>query len=213
LDGTLLDDESATWSALEVFYAAHHGSLDLQMEQLQERWASLVHKHFGRYLRGELSMLEQRRERMRELFGGRLTAEDADLRFSVYERAYTQSWRAFPDVMPALAALRGRRLAVLTNGHAEQQRAKLQATNLAGQFEQVFISSEIGSAKPDPAAFRHACARLGLTEGDCLFVGDDPEADIRGAMAAGMRALWLDRRRQGKEKGLSTIHSLLEIRC
>jgi FMN phosphatase YigB (HAD superfamily) len=44
-------------------------------------------------------------------------------------------------------------------------------------------------------------------------VGDDPEADIRGAMAAGMRALWLDRRRQGKEKGLSTIHSLLEIRC
>lgn len=42
--------------------------------------------------------------------------------------------------------------------------------------------------KPQPALFEMACARLGVEPADCLMIGDRPDTDIAGAIAAGMRA-------------------------
>ena len=50
----------------------------------------------------------------------------------------------------------------------------------------VVTSAEAGAPKPDPAIFRLALTRLGVSPERALHVGDSP-ADEEGAHAAGMQ--------------------------
>ena len=52
---------------------------------------------------------------------------------------------------------------------------------------------DVGWRKPSPRIFEHAAARLGIACGQCLFVGDEPEWDVAGSGAVGMRPVLIDR--------------------
>ena len=91
------------------------------------------------------------------------------------------------------AGLRQGPVAVISNyTEPEHQRRKLEAAGLAGHFEHVFISGEIGRAKPDPQIFEHAAAALGVPVGECVHIGNSWESDIKGALAAGADAIWFE---------------------
>jgi len=81
-----------------------------------------------------------------------------------------------------------------TNGASDVQRAKLGRTPFAAYFSEVIISVEAGVGKPDPELFRLAAKRLGVDPRDAVMVGDSLARDVAGAKAAGMRAVWLDRK-------------------
>lgn len=106
--------------------------------------------------------------------------------------------RPDPAAVPLLEELRrrGLRTAILTNGSAELQQAKLRAAGLAGWFEpRTFLTSgDLGFAKPDPRAFAALAAAMDLPAERILFVGDHTEKDIAGARQAGLAACWLRRR-------------------
>jgi FMN phosphatase YigB (HAD superfamily) len=71
-----------------------------------------------------------------------------------------------------------------------------------------------GLEKPDPAIFRAALERAGVTPAEAIHVGDSPSADVHGAHAAGIRPILLDRRRRYTvdEVGDATvIDSLAEL--
>jgi putative hydrolase of the HAD superfamily len=212
IDGTLMDDEGAMAGALSGFHARHGAGLGLSLEELTLRWRELLELHFGRYLSGGVSMQEQRRARIRELFASAST-EACDQLFAGYERDYRASWRAYPDALPVLAELSGFPLAVLSNGDQAQQTEKLQGSGLASHFSAIFTSSEIGWAKPDSRAFLAACRRIGVTPGQCIYVGDSLRTDARGSAAAGLRAVWLDRAASGIHAGpgVRVIHTLSEL--
>lgn len=76
--------------------------------------------------------------------------------------------------------------------HGPSARAVLARDNLAPLFDPVVISIENGWRKPHPAIFEDALASLGLPAAEVLFVGDTPEADLLGAGAAGMDAVWIN---------------------
>jgi len=91
-----------------------------------------------------------------------------------------------------LAALRPRyRLGLLTNGPGEMQREKIRSLGLEAAFDAILIAGEIGIYKPDPRAFTALLERLGTPPTRTLFVGDSYEADIVGARAAGLSAVWI----------------------
>jgi 2-haloalkanoic acid dehalogenase type II len=115
-------------------------------------------------------------------------ASAADEAFDVFYRA-RNAVEPFPDVVPALEALRGRyRLFSLTNGNADLERIGLDPF-----FEASFAARDLGALKPDPAVFRHVLDAIELAATDVLVVGDDPEADVAGARAVGMPVVWIDR--------------------
>lgn len=100
-----------------------------------------------------------------------------------------------PGVRATLAQLAANHsVAIVTNGGAAQ-RAKLARAGLADVVETVFVSSELGLAKPAPGIFEHALAWSSVAAGECLFVGDDPINDIAPAAALGMATAWLPRGR------------------
>jgi putative hydrolase of the HAD superfamily len=216
LDGTLLDDNRAVDAAVKAFHRVYGDALGMSLPDLGLRWRELLNIHFQRYLTGEISMQEQRRARVLDLFGSsklRVSTETADEVFAVYERSYRSSWVAFPDVLPALSALIGFRLAVLTNGELSQQTQKLRTAGLTDCFCSIFASSEIGFAKPKPEAFLSACRRLRLDSQHCVYVGDNLDVDARGSASAGLTSVWLDRNRSGIDPlgEIQVIHSLSEL--
>ena len=109
--------------------------------------------------------------------------------------AQADAWSVFDDVVPALQALRvhGFGLAVVSNfdGRLPDLLASL---GLAHRFDAVLWSTMADAAKPAPGIFRLAAHRLDVDVSATCHVGDDPEADVAGARAAGAMAVHLDRR-------------------
>lgn len=81
--------------------------------------------------------------------------------------------------------------AVITNGRPRTQRSKLERSGLRSAMDCIVISGEAGVSKPDATIFRIAAARLGIELHQILMVGDDPQRDILGASAVGMRTALL----------------------
>jgi putative hydrolase of the HAD superfamily len=97
----------------------------------------------------------------------------------------------FRPIAGALAAVerlasQGLALAVVSNWDVGLHE-KLGA--LASRFACVVTSAEAGAAKPDPAVFLAALARLGVEPARALHIGDE-QGDEDGAHAAGMRFRW-----------------------
>lgn len=102
-------------------------------------------------------------------------------------------WELFPETREVLAALHGRfRLAVISNFDG-RLREILPQLGVAGFFEELIISSEVGAEKPSPHIFAEALRLLEIEPEEALHVGDEPEADWRGASAAGLRVFELKR--------------------
>jgi putative hydrolase of the HAD superfamily len=112
-----------------------------------------------------------------------------------YSRAtWFSDLRLDEGVAPLLDTLATRyTLGLITNGPSATQRAKIVQFDLARWFKVMVVSEEFGVAKPDPAIFLHAANALASDPADCVMIGDNPDADIRGAQAAGMRSVWIQR--------------------
>jgi putative hydrolase of the HAD superfamily len=122
----------------------------------------------------------------------------------------------FPGALDALRELRhrGHRLGLLTNGGAVLQRAKIERYELAQLFDAVRVEGEVGIGKPKAAAFAGALDALGAGGEPAAMIGDDLEADIRGAQAAGLAAVWVDHRRRGPGAGARpdrVVRSIAEL--
>ena len=91
-------------------------------------------------------------------------------------------------------------VAVVTNGPPDIQRLKIEQTGIESLLSAVVISGETGIGKPDPAAFGVALDRLGVSPEHAVMVGDSWERDVQGALAAGMRAVWISGGRPAPER-------------
>lgn len=85
-------------------------------------------------------------------------------------------------------------IGVLTNGFTEVQYRKLRATGLDRYIQRMVISDEIGIQKPDPRLFRYAEQETGATPETTIMIGDNPDNDIQGALNAGWKAIYFDRK-------------------
>ncbi|MGW0597295.1 HAD family hydrolase [Streptomyces sp. NPDC002776] len=128
---------------------------------------------------------------LREALG--LSDDPGDL-WREYVDGIARSVRCFPGVREGLEALRGEgwTLGIATNGAGDIQRAKLAALGLASHFDGICVSEEIGARKPAREHFEAAVALCGLrlSVGGWM-VGDNPETDIEGARATGLRTAWV----------------------
>ncbi len=122
-------------------------------------------------------------------------------RFDEYfERLYAyfataDGWLVYPDVVPALAALKRQRLVVALITNFDQRVFSLvEALGLGDYIDSVTIPALAGAAKPDPAIFRYALDRHRLEAARAVQVGDSISDDVGGARAAGFKAVLLDRK-------------------
>ena len=105
------------------------------------------------------------------------------------------AWSLYPEVLDTLAALkqRGLELSVISNFDSRLVNI-LHGLGAAACFEQIFVSSRVGYAKPEPQIFHAALRHHGLAPENGLHVGDSEINDRQGAKNAGLRGVLVDRR-------------------
>ena len=129
-----------------------------------------------------------------------------------------QRYEPYPGAVETLAALRdaGLKLALITNGSGETQRAKLARFNLEAHFHHIQIEGEHGFGKPEERAYRHALAQLDVEPHEAWMVGDNLEWEVAAPQRLGIYAVWHDHAGGGLPAGSSVrpdriIRSLPEL--
>jgi len=101
----------------------------------------------------------------------------------------------YEETFQVLDELKGKyKLLLLTNGSPSLQQEKLDGVpRLIPYFDHIVISGTFGKGKPDPSIFEHALGLLGVDPHMAVMVGDKLTTDIKGALAAGVHAVWVNR--------------------
>jgi len=130
----------------------------------------------------------------------------------------TEEWwdnaelKVYPEVEDVLRLLRQMRLktGIVSNGFQTDIHEILSRTGLKGKFDVTVGVDDVGKPKPHPEIFDYALKKLRIKPHEALFVGDNPKTDYKGAEAAGLKPLLIDR--NGKVQGqYRKIRSLREI--
>jgi len=134
--------------------------------------------------------------------------------------ARRSAWYVYPDVMPALDALRaeGIRLCVISNfvwGAPEL----IHDLELSSHFEALVISARVGFQKPNPGIFRHALDVMHVQPAAAMHVGDSYRADVIGARRLGITGVLMDRsgndpariREEREDPDLVVVTDLFEL--
>lgn len=126
-----------------------------------------------------------------------LAPQAADEVLQVMRAGLVEQMTLHPSVAAALRAAReaGWRLSIVTNGTTHQQEHKIRHLGLDALVDAWVVSETVSVRKPDPRIFEIGAqaARADLVE--AWMIGDSAEADIAGAVAAGVSSAWIRRDR------------------
>jgi putative hydrolase of the HAD superfamily len=126
--------------------------------------------------------------------------------------AQPDAWTLYPEVLDTLAALkeRGLILDVISNFDSRLLEI-LRGVGAALWFDQIFVSSRVGYAKPHREIFHAALNHHGLSAPCAVHVGDSEENDLHGANQAGLKGILIDRGSQTPSATGLRVSSLKEI--
>lgn len=183
LDGTLWDRTSAVRALATE-----------QHEQLRDSLEHIPQQHYvDRIIRlDDLGRVDKRV--LYETIGVEfnLSASDVARLHADFWTRFVSHTRPFREVIETLRCLRNKAIKVgtITNGSVAVQEAKIEQLGLSGLLDVVLISEREGIRKPNPEIFHRALARLGVEASETWFVGDNPDDDVAGAVAVGLRTFW-----------------------
>ena len=194
LDHTLVDTrrqyDVGLTHTLQVLY-------DNQVpETWVERFLANHQALWAQYDKREITMADLRRERFLRAWsdhGVHKTLADAAEFQSVYDANFDNTLFPYEETLDLVSDLaRDHRLGIVTNGSPDLQQRKLSAVGLASYFPEdtIIISERIGMAKPHPSVYQAACDALRIDASEAVMIGDNYHADVEGAMAFGMSAIW-----------------------
>lgn len=104
-------------------------------------------------------------------------------------------------------------LLLITNGLADVQRPRFARSTLGRFFSHVVISEEVGVAKPDPAIFDVAFAKMGTPrKADVLIVGDSLTSDIKGGLDYGIGTCWFNPGKKPNGSGVVPQYEVSELK-
>ena len=185
LDGTLLD---------------RHSSLIVYIHQQMQRCRCLLGSiPLADYL-GSVIELDARGhttkdivfQQIENLFG--LPERSWKVLLEDFLRHFPDTCVPFPKMHQTLKRLRDRGLSLglVTNGSNASQNPKIDGLGIRHLFGVVLVSEAEGVKKPEPEIFLRALRTLNVMPEDAVFVGDNPEADIRAAKSVGLKTVWME---------------------
>jgi len=126
--------------------------------------------------------------------------------------ASPNAWTLYPEVLETLTSLKERDLIldVISNFDSRLVRI-LDGLGAGAQFENIFVSSRVGYAKPDGRIFNAALSCHGLAPAQALHVGDSEINDLSCANQAGIKGILVERGKTSAAPTSDRINSLRSI--
>jgi 2-haloacid dehalogenase len=212
-DGTLFDYDRAEAKALEGTFRDFNLPFAVEHTRAYQKINQQIWLDFEN---GQITSTALPVARFERLFAAIHLQADPE-RFS---QRYLQNLAAASDLIDGAEEIIRRlkdkyRLVLITNGLKDVQRPRLACSAIAGCFEAVAISEELGAAKPDPRYFDLVFAMIGQPPRETvLIIGDSLTSDIQGGNRYGLDTCWFNP--QGKPQNpifpvTYEIHKLDEL--
>jgi 2-haloacid dehalogenase len=188
-DDTLFDFPRAEANALKWTLEQSGQPFQPEFIGLYSRFNQQVWREFER---GEVTAFELRVKRFRLFFDETHLNADPQTVSPLYLQNLALGIDLLEGAEEVVRALKGRfHLALVTNGLKDVQRPRLEGSALRGCFEHIFISEEIGSAKPSYEYFEAVFRELGQPPKESvLLIGDSLTSDMRGGVDYGIDTCW-----------------------
>ncbi len=103
-------------------------------------------------------------------------------------------------------------LHIITNGFAEVQYKKMTSSAIIQYFKTITNSEMAGVKKPNPIIFDYAVSSAKANKETSLMIGDSLEADVLGAINAGMQAIFFNEKSIQVNQDIKQINHLLELK-
>lgn len=207
-DNTLFDYDKAEATAL----ANSFQQFGLDFDQTTgAQYRTINAQIWHDYELGHITQQDLRAERFRRLFTAVHLPTDAE----AFSRQYLVNLSQAGHLLEGVEALLRRlaasyHIAIITNGIADVQRPRLAASPIHDLVEAFVISEEVGVAKPDPAIFDVAFARMGQpAKAEVLIIGDSLSSDMQGGLNYGIDTCWYNP--AGKPATLPVTYTIRQL--
>ncbi len=191
LDDTLLDFHAAERYALSQTLTAFHIPVS---EEVLQTYSSLNRTLWQSMEAGKIpkeTLLKTRFSAFLDLIG---VQAEGECMGKEYERWLSGCTFTVAGVFDTLDVLKKQyALYVVSNGTSRVQRKRMAESGLLPYFDGIFLSEEVGYAKPDARYFESVFASIPYQKGETLLVGDSLSADVAGANNCGIRSVWINR--------------------
>jgi HAD superfamily hydrolase (TIGR01549 family) len=215
LDDTLFDHRGCARDALTAVQQSQSCFRSMPFETLEQAHAEFLEELHAEVMLGRVSIDAARIERFRRLLesaGVRDQGEMSSELATLYRESYRSRRRAVAGAAALMAAVKPRaKIGIVSNNVLDEQQEKLLVCRLDQFVDELVVSGEIGVSKPDPMIFHVALNRLGVTANETVMVGDSWIADIEGARAAGIRAIWFNPSRSALPHARARVEQLRSL--
>jgi HAD superfamily hydrolase (TIGR01549 family) len=196
LDDTLFDHQGCARDALTAVQQSHEALRSMPFDALARAHAGFLEALHQEVMLGRVALEDARIERFRRVLvaaGADAPNELASELASIYRDTYRTRRRAVAGAAALMAEIRrAARVGIVSNNLLDEQEEKLRVSGLDIFVDALVVSEEAQVSKPDPAIFRIALDRLDVGPSEAVMVGDSWAADVEGARAAGIRAIWFN---------------------
>jgi putative hydrolase of the HAD superfamily len=196
LDDTLFDHLGCAREALSAIHQSQSYFHPVAFEEFEHTHANVLEELHQDVMVGRTTVDAARIERFRRLLESVGVADQGDIATelaTLYRTTYRSRRRAVAGAARVMAAVKERaRIGIVSNNVLDEQQEKLRVCSLDQFVDELVVSGEVGVPKPDPHIFRVALDRLNVRAEETVMVGDSWTADIEGARAAGIRAIWFN---------------------
>ena len=211
VDDTLYDHSHHIHSGISALQEEYLFLQEYSLDYLKELSHTLLEEVHLRLLKGEISLGDARRIRWRKFLEKfNQTANYDPHEFSAtYVKAYYGSERTVPGAVELLEVLKKEyTIGIISNNLLDEQLGKLRRLGISDYIDFFAISEEVGAAKPDRKIFDVALERGNVHASEAVYIGDSWNTDIIGALNAGIRPIWLNRKRlASKDPSVAEISS------
>lgn len=165
-------------------------------EEFTKIWNEVAKRYWDLFEEKKITFEEQRLRRIKEVwhyFNAELSAKQIELYAKHYTTYYEEALVVNPDLKVVIELLHADNIpiGIISNGHGPLQRSRLKAARIESYFknELIFISDEVGLAKPNQRIFELAEKAAGVGPSEIVFYGDDFKNDIEPAKKRGWKTI------------------------
>lgn len=215
LDHTLWDfEKNSDLAFVEIF---EKNKVRVPITEFLTVYKPLNREFWKLYREEKISKKELRYRRLKQAFDAinyEISDELIDVLAIEYIEALPLNNYLFDGTFEILDYLQTKyELHIITNGFEEIQSKKMESSKISEYFNKVITSESVGVKKPNPLVFEHALKVANAAKENSIMIGDSIEADIYGAINAGIQAIHCDFENENiKSKDFVSITSLLDLK-
>lgn len=214
LDDTLLDFQTGEHEGLvNVLTSAKVPNLD---DALRE-YAVINRLLWQAYEQGKITKQHIQASRFNQLLDVLGMQGDGIAMEKAYRQELNNNNHVIPGAEDLLQKLVAKNYVLIagTNGETQTQKQRLKNTGLGHYFDQIYISDELGVAKPNVAFYEPIFdANSSMTKQNTVMIGDGVPSDMRGGNNVGIDTIWVNFTNNKLPNDVSVnneVHSLDEL--